>query len=489
MRKIYFFLLTILFFHNSNSQAPYIAVMGGDGLGQYGYLEKDAVTFARLERNTYDNIAYLSARWWITDNNSANGDGKEYIYHVYNGPDWVNGIGWQCGGDNYPSKRTTDYNAADFSPEWDAGSDCYVSVCAKYCDDSYSPASFDGITTNGAVGFNERHFRVLDVDTSLHVSTAVDIPNTNGICQLNNAYNVAGSFTISPGAFTGISLTRLVLINSGSAQESTNIPNTALNVYYEPATGSEVYGDGNEIYAGTLSGDWDGNAGDNIYGSASLNIPLDGKVRIYVLLCSFNSPSAMGRTINFSIINDGISLSPALDGFTKLRINSGSISQRNITLPTRFLQLNGTRDNDAVQLKWTANLSSTPAGFVIQQSFDGINFSEAGTVQGNNFFQQKGQYQFAFNSGAEYFRVIASSANGATDISNIIHLRHGLITGISLLQNPVSGKIILQNKSGVQSVYATRLFDAAGRLLMNKNIVIAAGRNEIDLPANIPSSY
>ncbi|HMO62710.1 MAG TPA: hypothetical protein PKA46_11565 [Ferruginibacter sp.] len=136
MRKVLYLLVSTFLSFNIAAQAPYIAVQGGDGLGQYGYLENDAVTFARLERNTYNNIAYLSARWWVTDNNSNNGNGLEYLYHVYAGPDWDPLIGWQCGGDDYPSKRTTDYNADHFSPEWRAGTDCYVSVCAKYCDDT-----------------------------------------------------------------------------------------------------------------------------------------------------------------------------------------------------------------------------------------------------------------------------------------------------------------------------------------------------------------
>ena len=63
MRKIYCCLLFNLFVLSCFAQAPYIATAGGDGLGQYGYLEKEAFSFSRLERNTYNNIAYLvSAR-------------------------------------------------------------------------------------------------------------------------------------------------------------------------------------------------------------------------------------------------------------------------------------------------------------------------------------------------------------------------------------------------------------------------------------------
>ena len=278
MKKIYILIICISFFSNTNAQEPYFGTAGADGLGQYGYLDKNSVTFSRIFRNSYNNIAFLSARWWITDNNAANGNGKEFIYNVFSGPDWNPAIGWQCGGDNDGSKRTTDFVAADFSPEWSAGSDCYVSVCAKYCDNSFSPNSFNGATTFGAVGFNERHFQVIEVNTAAHTSTASFIPNTSGICQTSNAVNVAGSFSIDPGTISGISLSSLFVKNKGTAMEGTDIPNNALHVYYETATGSERYGDGNETFAGTLNGNWDGNVTDNIFGSSVLSIPLNGKI-------------------------------------------------------------------------------------------------------------------------------------------------------------------------------------------------------------------
>ena len=66
MRKFYLFFFLVFFTTSVIAQEPFIATSGGDGLGQYGYLEKDAVTFSRLERNTYNNIDFLSARWWVT---------------------------------------------------------------------------------------------------------------------------------------------------------------------------------------------------------------------------------------------------------------------------------------------------------------------------------------------------------------------------------------------------------------------------------------
>lgn len=491
MKKLYFLFLLSFVYTSLIAQQPYIGTAGGDGLGQYGYLEKDAVTFSRLFRNTYSNIAYLSARWWITDNNSGNGNGKEYIYNVYDFPissggDWNPAIGWQCGGDNDGSKRTTDYNSANFSPEWTAGSDCYVSVCAKFCDNSFYPASFNGTTTNGSTGFNERHFQVIDVDTTLHVSTSLNIPDGNGICSNNSSQHVAGSFTVNPGALTGRVLTRLYVKNNGSAQETTDIPNGGLNVFYEASTGSEVFGDGNDTFAGTLWGDWGGGSTtDNIFGNEALNIPLNGKVRIYVLLCDYNSPTAIGKSIDLAIVNDGISLSPELDSYSKMRINSGSISQRVITLPVRFLQFDGSRNAALVNLSWKTELSSQVSGFRIQHAADGIHFTDAGNLSVNDFYNVRGQYRYSINSTNTYFRIAMLDQLGARHYSNIIRIAANGNPQIRLLQNPVRNEVLLENQSGASMPCSYQITDATGKQLLTKNAVIQAGINSISIPASV----
>ncbi|HMO62711.1 MAG TPA: hypothetical protein PKA46_11570 [Ferruginibacter sp.] len=320
----------------------------------------------------------------------------------------------------------------------------------------------------------------------MHISTAANIPNTNGNCQTNNAFTVAGSFTIDAGGFTGISINTLILKNSGTATEGANIPNSALNVFYEPATGNEIYGDGNEVYAGNLNGNWDGNTDDNIFGSTTLNIPVNGKIRVYVLLCSYNSPSADGKTINLGFINDGIFLSPAMDGFTKMRINPGSISQKNITLPVRFVHINGIRKQQDVQLNWTAVYDIAPVKFIIQQSADGNSFTEAGEILLSPVYNTRtGRYTYTLRTDALYFRIIAVHQNAEKHYSNTIHIRHIAGAGIVLLQNPVHDAIILDNRTMTPGRYSFQLADALGRRLMSQTMYLTNGINKLPLPSNI----
>lgn len=476
-------LLPFLFFICvvAKAQEPYLATAGGDGLGQYGYLERNAVTFARLERNTYNNVDFLSARWWVTDNGTANGVGTEYLYHVYNGPDWITGIGWQCGGDNYPSKRTTDFRAEDFGAEWRAGADCYVSVCAKYCDNSFYPNGYNGFTTNGAAGFNERHFKVLEVDTSAHISTATVIANTAGNCETNNANNVAGSFAIDPGAVTGLQLTGLMLLNTGTAGEGVVIPNSAFHVYYEPETGSEQYGDGNELYAGTLAGDWDGNTIDNVFGSNSLGIPLLGKTRIYILLCAFNTATAENLHINLGIINDGIFISPALDGYTKLRINPTGISKRNIVLPLKFLHTSGKRENGLVKLSWKIESDRKPHLFTIEESLDGRNFQLHSQVTPASLQQTDGSYASHFNSSANWFRISAKSDAGATVYSPVVYLKPVLQQDFTMIPAANPAEVLIHYHAINSDKIQVRLVDFTGRCIVMGSVNFHPGLNRISI--------
>ena len=331
---------------------------------------------------------------------------------------------------------------------------------------------------------------MVDVNTSLHASTATYISNSNGICQTNNSFNVAGSFTIDPGAVTGISLTGLMLKNGCTALEGLDIPNAALNFFYEPAaTGMEIFGDGNEVFACALAGDWDGNTGDNIFGSTTFNIPLNGKIRVYVLLCAYNSPAAVGKLINLGITNDGIFLSPALDGFTKLRINAGSISQRNIVLPIQFIRFSGNRSNDLVQLEWAVNFTDEPKRFLIQQSYDGVHFTDAGIKPLTGFTQQTGRYQSAINTAAEYFRLAGVYSSGLKNFSNIIRIKNDFREGLKLLQNPVRDKIIFESSLIAPANFSTRLFDITGKLLSAQNTFANTGLNKISIPSNSTAQF
>lgn len=323
-----FVTLVFIFLFIIGYSQPYIADFSGSGLGEYGYLEFNAVTYATLNRDGYDNVNYLGARWWVSDGLG----GQEYIYNTTT-------IDWQCSGGSTSQGTTNDFNPINFNDEWKAGSNAYVSVNAYYC--SGDPGTM----------FNERHFQVIDIDNSEHSSISDFISDGDGDCLTSN---VVGSFAINPGSLTGISLQRIYLFNSGSAEEGTHIPNDGFKVFYESVSGSEVF-DGTESFF-LIYGNWGGNStSNNVYGAEGLSVSLSGETRFYVVLCDLVD-GASNVSVNLEIINDGLSFLPGLDDHNKMRIDVTGISNDDITLPLMPIDFQISPDDKTVEIHGTVDL-------------------------------------------------------------------------------------------------------------------------------------
>nr|MCU0340855.1 hypothetical protein [Spirosomataceae bacterium] len=424
--------LVLLYSTHMQAQAPYIKNDLGtaDGLGGYGYLEKDATTFVRMHRNTYGNINQLRARWFVTDNNPGNGNGIEYIYNTNDGPEGT----WNCdNGTNH--KRTTDYSASHFGSEWQAGAQAYVSVYAQYGCPVNSSSHSSG------TGFNERQFRIVDVAQTGAVSTGVT--DGNGSCLTNN---VVGSFTIDVGTASGISLRRFFVQNSGTATEGTNIPNDGIKLFYETSTGSESF-DGTES-SSNLYGDWGGDSQtNNIYGFDNANINLSGLVRFYLVVCDMTStviPTASRPTaFNFSIINDGISMSPNLDGQNTLRINQTSLGGA-APFPVVLASFTGRSENKASILEWQTSTEIGNSHFEVQRSFNLNTFENIGRVEGYGTTTTDKTYVFTDAQpriGANYYRLKQVDFDGKFSYSRIISVIVRTNGEVALFPNPTAEKL------------------------------------------------
>ncbi len=438
------------------SQTPYITTGPAAGLGNYGYLEMNAVTYASLNRNTYGNIDFLSARFWVTDNQLPNP--TQNLYHTYSGPDG----NWGCN-DGVTIKRTADYNPADFNGEWAAGSDVYVSVFSKVCPvgtGAWGPAFPDG----SATGFNERQFKVLDVSSASHTSVTNIVGDGNGNC---NAAKVVGTFVIDPGNST-VNLTRLRIRNTGTALETVDIHNAGFRLFYEPVTGMEVY-DGVEASAGELYGNWNADpANNNYYENASLNIPVTGAVRVYVLLCNLETGFTANRTINLSIDNDGLNFSPLINtSFGLMRIDELNITNDIVILPNRFTSFSGLRKQDHYLINGSV-VQLQQGEKVALQKRNGLNeWNNLQTYQ--SFDQGKLEFSYADVQHAAqpvYYRLqLQQKGTGNYIYSHILRLEPTeKKKGVRLYREALSKGIYLESftYSGIAHL---QWYDANGRLL------------------------
>jgi len=305
LKKFAFILLMNSIGYYSFAQ-PNIRTSGG--LGQYGYIEKDAA----------------ATNFWVAND----GHGNIYQYGVRTYLAGPNTNNYNYSGTNAGNCSRGDDTTSNFSTGISTGNILYSSVFVEYCGPSYSCGS---MTPTGTC-FNERSFFVMDV-----------VPKTDAlssnVCYASTNSNVVLTFTISNNNTASQVLNRLWISNDGNATEGTDIYNNAFILYYEAATGSETF-NGSESSA-VLYGDYGGNTtSNNQYGHDSLGISIPqnttGGLRCYVVLrgsSTYLNASAKTKSVRMSIMADGISITPNRDSsFSKLKIDSTQPSASYLTI-------------------------------------------------------------------------------------------------------------------------------------------------------------
>lgn len=457
--KTTLFVLLIVFNYTCFAQTPYIGTSGGQGLGQYGYLNKNAITFATLDRNTYNNINSLAARWYV--------NGTEKIYNVSGGSGWAGCSNWQCSACNSQNLPTANFNAADFGANWVAGNNAYVSVYAYYCGGGFS-------NSPGTTGFNERTFTIVDLNTNTP-SPSLGTTVSGGGCNSK----VVGSFTLDVGSASGLNLTRFFTQNSGTASEAT-LGNTAFKLYYEPATGSETF-NGAESNV-PLYGDYGGDpTNNNIFGNAGFSISLSGITRFYLVAC--NNPVIIG-TVDMSIINDGISLSPANNSYGTLRVNSISLGG-SIVLPLTLISFNAEQVNGMAKLSWTTASEININSFDLEKSEDGISFEKIGQVKATGMGTTATNYNFTDNQllNTNYYRIRVVENNGGFSYSKVVVVKNSKQTKVVIAPNPASSLIMIRGSKPGDYLTVTT---ASGVIKLNRQISTDDQKiNVQDWPAGI----
>lgn len=373
---------------------PFIRTTGG--LGQYGYIERDATPTNFLVGNGgFNNIFQYGVRSWI------NGSTNNYVY---------TGSGSCSRGDD----ATGNYTFG--SGTLNNGSTVFSSVFVEYCGPSYSCGS---MTPTGAC-FNERQYHVLDVN---NVNPGGSLAST----VVQNSNNVVLSFVIDPGG-TARTLNRLWIINDGSALEGTDINNDGFKLFYENYTGSESFG-GSESNV-QLWGDYNGNAtNNNTYGNDALGaitVPATG-LRCYVVLNSMNA-SAYCKTVQVSIIADGISLAdnPSANNMRLVRMDKTGGASINVNCPTIT----------------TGTITGSPfcAGSAVS-----VPYTISGTfVTGNVFTAQLSSSTGSFASPTN-IGTLSSTTAGTINAT----IPAGASTGTQYRIRVVSGSLITGSNNGV----------------------------------------
>jgi len=420
---------------------PYLMPTPGNGLGQYGYVEKDFSSFTVINTDNNNNVYNSRTRYYV--------DGVSVVYEQ-NSPTPPG-----C----YPFNSLLtcpDYNPGDFGAAWQAGNIMYVSSQLQYHDGGFCTDNPTGWShAESVAGFNERSFRIIDIE-----EVPADISPT-----LNNdgSDNVVLSFTIDPGGISGLSLIRLWVYNDGAApaaQETEDLPNE-MRLYYENVTGGTDEFDGTESFD-ALWGDWGGDAttnevwgNDNISGGSGISIPAGG-LKCYLVFDALPVGFNVGRNTAIRFINDGMSLLPARDvSYTLVRL--GESDSYPAVLPITLSEFTAVASGaNQATLDWKTESEINNSHFDIEHSADGKEWIPVGKVDGNGTTTLEHEYSFIHNnaiSGINYYRLKQVDYDGFAEWSDIRAVQISS-ANVAFWPNPTSDVLYIAASEGIAELYS-----------------------------------
>ncbi len=443
-------LSAFLLFVLSNSYAQDPSIENGFGLGQYGYLEYDSSnssTKAYLNRGSHTDVKSLGARWWVDDNN---GNTKDFTY-------WTSGI-FNCNTHSNQIKATADYVTSDFGDAWKVGSNCYVSVKGKRCNDVEYPSY---------PYYNQIQFQVIDIENAPFAGIKNTVSDGDGSCT---ADHLVASFTIDVGTLSDKYLKRFWFENKGSAQEGTDIPNNGFKVFYEPATGSETF-DTNEDSFEVLGNNNNNPNDNNIYGSDDINVLLSGKTRFYVALCNTNGDLG-DKTVKLHSINDAFSISSSgleNNNHGLVRVGALNISQ-STPLPVNLVDFSAKEKNKSVELTWITTNEFNNSKYQIYHSSDFEHWRLIGEIDAKN---RVGENSYNFvdkypKFGKNYYKISQIDNDGTINQFEPVFIEIGTRHDINISPNPVKTYIEV---STIIEDFGMSIFDVNGsEVLKESNI-------------------
>lgn len=157
------------------------------------------------------------------------------------------------------------------------------------------------------------------------------------------------------------------------------------------------------------------------------------------------------------------------------------------TLPVHFINIQATKKNNGVLIDWAVADELDIVRYEIERSVDGSNFSTAGTVMATRSNSYSWLDASPLNQ-TSYYRVKSVDISGVKKYTGIVKVVAGYESpSITVSPNPVvNHEVNIQFKNKTVGIYNVRLADAAGRVLLAKDITLAAGSSTqiIPLPLN-----
>ncbi len=162
----------------------------------------------------------------------------------------------------------------------------------------------------------------------------------------------------------------------------------------------------------------------------------------------------------------------------------------NDPLPVNLVNFTGIKSDNNNVLSWTTLTENNNAGFELQRSADGFNFSKLGFVEsksrsGNSTNELT--YGFTDNNtfaSGNYYRLKQLDKDGRSSLSNVVYIKGSKATSIritSVYPNPVINKLNLTVAAPSTERVTVMITDVTGKLIMQTTNQLKEGDNNLQL--------
>ncbi len=217
---------------------------------------------------------------------------------------------------------------------------------------------------------------------------------------------------------------------------------------------------------------------------------------------AYNAPPVQWRSISGVAIAGAAS--PALSSVTKaawisFNTENFDLAPQSIPLPVELISFTGKCDSKSISLEWVTASELNNDFFVLEKSYDGINFSEVTRIKGAGTVSTTTAYKFLDHDLKDesrwYYRLKQVDFNGESAESKIISINCNESgkndVSINLYPNPVHDALNLVINQDFSGKAVVTIVNVLGQTVFSREYPVAAGIQQIELDINYlaPAMY
>jgi hypothetical protein len=151
-------------------------------------------------------------------------------------------------------------------------------------------------------------------------------------------------------------------------------------------------------------------------------------------------------------------------------------------LPLRIVSFGGLLQNDIAKLNWKIENEQEVQHYLVERSTDAVTFETIQQVKALN----SNVSSYTYNDNLKnyrydvvYYRIRQVNKNGEIFYSNVISFKKDAIetVKVKVYPNPVGARLMMTVSSPVKQSSKAFIFDAAGKLVIEKSIELEKGEN------------